>query len=214
MRGALIVAVALAAAPVAAKDYGQQGALFPVVEPDILAVIEARLRRMQASGQMDAINKRMVEQTKARVRRPAPVKGITHTAKPRSWTYDPTLTLAQDLRDHRGTLIAAKGSKVNPLKMTPFRQRLFFIDGDSDAQVRWALASTNHVNAKLILTSGSAFDLMGRHQRRFYHDQGGALSSKFGVRHVPAIVERMGDVLKVSEVVPPRSPTSNLRASR
>lgn len=198
----LIAAAGALSAPAAARDYGQAGAVFPIVEPDLLAMIEAKLRRMQAAGEIDALNRRMVERTKAKVRRPDPVRGIVTTIKPRSWLYDPTITLQQDLRDHKGRLIAARGMQVNPLKMTPFRQRLFFLDGDSQEQVAWALAQTTPVNAKLILTKGSAFDLMGRHKRRFYHDQGGALTKKFGIRQVPAVVERAGDVLRVRELLP------------
>ena len=42
---------------------------------------------------------------------------------------------------------------------------------------------------------------MKARQRRFYFDQGGNLTGKFGIRHTPALVRQRGDVLVVGEVV-------------
>jgi conjugal transfer pilus assembly protein TraW len=78
-----------------------------------------------------------------------------------------------------------------------------FLNGDDPAQVAWALKSTTQLNAKLILTAGSPFDRMKAAQRRFYFDQDGKLTGKFGIRAVPAVVEQAGKVLKVTEVVVP-----------
>jgi hypothetical protein len=40
-------------------------------------------------------------------------------------------------------------------------------------------------SAKIIFVSGSPFDAMKPWQRRFYFDQGGTLTPKFGIRHTP-----------------------------
>ena len=69
----------------------------------------------------------------------------------------------------------------------------------------WALKSTTQLNAKLILTGGSPFDRMKAAQRRFYFDQGGQLTAKFGIRALPAVVEQQGKVLKITEVALPLS---------
>ena len=56
-----------------------------------------------------------------------------------------------------------------------------------------------------IFVSGSPFDAMKPYQRRFWFDQGGQLSAKFGIRHTPAVVTGAPisngiKALKVSEV--------------
>ena len=61
-----------AAAPALARDYGQQGALFQVIEADLLSVIQKRLTAMQASGEIDRANRQLAERTAAQVRRPVP----------------------------------------------------------------------------------------------------------------------------------------------
>lgn len=189
------------AAPGLARDYGQQGTVSPVLEPDLLAVIEARLHAAQASGKIAAMNRELAARTTERVKRPAPVLGITTAKVPRSWDYDPTITVAADIRDHQGDLIIPAGRRINPLDTVPLRQSLVFLDGDDPAQMAWALKATTQLNAKLILTSGSPFEAMKAGQRRFFFDQGGKLTAKFGIVHVPAVVEQAGRVLKVSELV-------------
>lgn len=193
------------ATPALARDYGQRGAVFAVIELDMLTMIEARLGAAQTSGKLAGMQRELQRRTTAHVRRPPPVRGIVATARARTWLYDPTITVDQDLRDHRGNLIIARGARVNPLDTVGLRQSLVFLNGGDAAQVGWALRSTTALNAKLILVDGSAFELMGRHQRRFYHDQGGQLTAKFNIRHVPAVVEQAGRALKVSELVLPRA---------
>lgn len=197
----LLTLIALPAAlPVSARDYGQLGTVFPVMEPDLLAVIEQRLKAAEASGKIAAMQKTLVARTKARVMRPKPVAGLARAVKARSWSYDPTITVESDIRDQKGRVIAVKGQKINPLDHVPLRQSLVFLDGDDPAQVAWALRATTQLNAKLILTNGSPFERMKAAQRRFFFDQGGKLTGKFGIRAVPAVVEADGPVLKVSEV--------------
>lgn len=198
----VLFATCLAASgPGFARDYGQQGALFPVVEADLLSVIQKRLTAMQASGEIDRADRQVAERTAAQVRRPVPVPGIGHAAEERRWTFDPTITVHADLRDARGRVVVAAGTRVNPLDTVPLRQRLVFLDGDDEGQVAWAISATTALNAKLILVSGSPFALMKAEQRRFYFDQKGTLTRHFGIRAVPAVVEQQGRTLAVRELV-------------
>ena len=54
-----------------------------------------------------------------------------------------------------------------------------------------------------VMNGGSPFALMKAEQRRFYFDQSGTLTTKFGVRAVPAVIEQAGRTLKVSEIAIP-----------
>lgn len=136
-----------------AKDYGLAGQTFPVIEPDLLATIEARLKRAEASGEMARINAQFAKRAAAKVRRPDPVAGITTTERARTWDYDPSVTLEQDIRDQQGQLIAAAGQRINPLDFVTIRQDLVFIDGDNIAQLDWATARYSDSQAKIILVA-------------------------------------------------------------
>ena len=68
-----------------ARDHGVVGQVFPIVEPDLLATIEAKLQRLQAEGEIDRMNAALAKRTEARVRRPKPVAGITPASEARTW---------------------------------------------------------------------------------------------------------------------------------
>ena len=63
--------------PALAKDYGQLGEIFPIIEVDLLKAISARLKGMSASGELAKIQDDLKERTIARVKRPAPVEGLS-----------------------------------------------------------------------------------------------------------------------------------------
>ena len=174
----------LAALPASlqARDYGQRGAVFPVIERDLLEQIHTRLAQMENSGETARLNQELKRRTIARVNRPEPVAG---------------LTLAADIRGAKGELIHAAGTRVNPLDSVKLRSDLLFLDGDDPAQIAWALKQD--ANAKLILVKGAPLELMKARQRRFYFDQGGSLVKHFGIRAVPATVEQQGRVLIITE---------------
>ncbi|WP_419722867.1 type-F conjugative transfer system protein TraW [Sphingobium aromaticivastans] len=184
-----------------AKDYGHAGQTFPVIEPDLLATIETRLSQAEASGELARMNAAFARRVDAKVRRPDPVAGITPAQEARSWHFDPTVRVEQDIRDPQGRLIAAAGQKINPLDFVTIAQDLVFVDGDDAQQMAWATTRYSDVKAKIILVSGSPIEAMTNRKRRFYFDQEGRLTGKFGIRHTPAVVSPAGKVLAVSELV-------------
>ena len=200
---AALLAVLLCPAPVLARDYGQRGTVFPVIERDLLEQIHSRLTQMERSGETARLNEDLKRRTIARVNRPDPVAGIVRASEARRWQFDPTITLAADIRGAKGELIHAAGTRVNPLDSVKLRADLLFLDGDDPSQIHWALRQ--EANAKLILVKGAPLELMKARQRRFYFDQGGKLTEKFGIKAVPARVRQSGRILEVSEIaLPPR----------
>ena len=201
----LLAALLVTAMPTGAgaRDYGQRGAVFPLIERDLLEQIHARLKAMEASGETARLNEELKRRTIARVNRPDPVAGLVHASAHRRWTFDPTISLAADIRGARGELIHAAGTMVNPLDSVQLRSPLLFLDGDDPEQLAWALSKNR--NAKLILVKGAPLELMKARQRRFYFDQGGKLTAKFGIRAVPARVRQQGRLLEVTEIaLPPK----------
>jgi len=184
-----------------AKDYGQAAQTFPVIEPDLLSTIENRLRRAEASGELARTNEMFAKRVEAKVRRPDPVSGITPAQAARSWDFDPSVTMERDIRDQKGNLIAAAGQRINPLDFVSIRQDLIFIDGDDSEQLAWATTRYSDIKAKIIFVKGSPIEQMTAKKRRFYFDQEGKLTSRFGIEHTPAVMTKAGKVMKVTEVV-------------
>lgn len=187
-----------------AKDLGVVGQTFPVVEPDLLAVIHQRLEAMEKSGAIARQQEELKRRTLAFVERPSPVPGIGRTVRAATWLYDPTVTLDMDLRGVDGQVFHHKGERINPLDYRPFTRTLIFVDGDDPKQMEWALALDRRKGGatKIIFVKGAVIDWQKRLKRPLYFDQHGVLVRKFGIAHVPATVAQEGRMLRVSEVTP------------
>lgn len=182
-----------------ARDHGQMGEAFPIIEVDLLTTIEAKLRHLEKTGRIAELQSTMREQAVKSVRRPRPVEGLGAATRQRSWLFDPSVMIENDLIDDKGNRIAARGQRVNPMSFVQLTQDLVFIDGTDKAQLDWAVARWSQLKAKIIFVDGSPFDMMKPYQRRFYFDQGGQLVSRFGIRNTPAIVKAEGEMLRIVE---------------
>jgi len=182
------------------KDYGTIGQLFPIQEPDLLTFIKSRLNQMQKDGELNGIRKKAIENVEKHAVRPEAVPGLSPATADKSWLYDPTFIVNQDIQDMSGNYIARKGDKVNPLDKIPFNETLFFIDGDNISQVKWLEAQLkNIINFKVILVNGNVRTVSDQINERVYFDQAGVLTTKFGFQHTPVMVSKEGDKLRVTE---------------
>ena len=119
-----------------------------------------------------------------RTRRPA----SRRRREERSRLFDPAITVARDIRTADGALIAAAGARMNPLERMTLARDLLFVDGRREAEIAWALAHERP--SKIVLLAGRPLDLMRRHRRPFFFDQGGRLAARFGLRFTPSLVEQ------------------------
>ena len=181
-----------------AKDLGERGATWPVAEPDLLAQIEARLIEMERSGELARLEDEARTNARRRLEEPAPAPGIAPARKRQSRLRDPAITVARDIRTADGVLIAAAGTRVNPLERVTLARDLLFVDGRREAEVAWALGHDRA--AKIVLLAGRPLELMRRHRRPFFFDQGGRLAARFGLRFTPSLVEQVGTRLRITEI--------------
>ena len=183
---------------VSAKDLGVRGATWPIAEPDLLAQIEARLVEMERSGELARLEQEARANARTKLEEPDPVAGIAPAREERSRLWDPAITVARDVRTPGGVLIAAAGTRVNPLERTALARDLLFVDGRREAEIAWALAHERA--AKIVLLAGRPLELMRRHRRPFFFDQGGRLAARFGLRFTPSLVEQAGSRLRITEI--------------
>ncbi|EGG3945690.1 type-F conjugative transfer system protein TraW [Salmonella enterica] len=204
MKGRAMIALLVWGQSVAAADLGTWGDLWPVQEPDMLAVIMHRLEVLQQSGEMS----KKMDEFKARVARnslrPPAVEGVTRTEKYASRLFDPSVRLADDIRDNEGRVFARKGEVMNPLQYVPFNQTLYFINGDDPEQMDWMKHQTPlTLESKIILVRGSIPQSQTALDSRIYFDQNGVLCHRLGIDQVPAQVTGVpGDRLLKVEFIP------------
>lgn len=192
-----------AAYPVSAKDLGVLGETWPIGEPDLLAQVESELLEMQRSGELARRDEEARARARAHLEAPPRVPGIVAALEPRTWLYDPAIVVREDVVAPDGAIIAAAGTRIEPLAHRPMTQTLLFIDGTRSVEVEWALAQV--APTKIVLLAGRPFDLARTHRRAFYFDQNGVLAQRFGLNATPSRIRQEGLKLRITEI-PLREP--------
>ena len=195
---AVLAAAALLHGTAQAEDLGVRGMSWPIAEPDLLAEIEARLEEMERSGALARFEREARTRARARMEEPAAVAGIAPAREARTRLFDPAIAVDRDISAADGTLLAARGTRIDPFEHAAFTRELLFIDGRREAEVAWALAREGP--AKIVLLAGRPLALSRRHGRPFFFDQGGRLSARFDLAATPSLVTREGSRLRIDEI--------------
>ena len=201
---ALVPAFVLTALPplaATAADLGIRGATWVIAEPDFLDAIGGRLEMLEESGELGRLAREAADRAISSMEEPAPVAGIAPARERSVRLFDPAVKLDRDVFGPDGTLVAAAGTRINPLLHSPLTEDekdLLFIDGRRRAEVDWALARTRP--SKVVLLAGRPLDLARAHGRPFFFDQGGRLAERFGIGRTPTLATRDGSFLRFVEI--------------
>lgn len=179
-----------------AEDFGVRGATYPVIEESLLEHIQ---KQLTALPEATLLMKQLEVQGRIKhtIQMPAPVDHIRTATRNRTYVYDPTISLDNDIKDHDGRIVAAKGTTSNPLDSLQIQSSLLIFDGTNPDQVAWAKKQGS--DTKWILIKGHPFELMQREDRIVYFDQGGAICRQLKIRAVPAKVRQEGMILRIDE---------------
>ena len=200
---AVVFAVMFTTVWARAQDLGVIGPVYPIAEPNLLEVILGKLRAAGEDGTLARLQRESLARVRRDVEDPAPVAGLSRTRQPRRFHHDPSIVVQEAIRDAEGRVIVPPGTVVNPLDTVSLSQALLFIDARDREQVARArkLIDERQGKVKVILTGGSYLDLMRRWQRPVFYDQGGNLTTKLGIRQVPALVTQDGRRLRIDELL-------------
>ena len=192
-----------------AKDCGTFGTTFLIQETSLLELMMSRLQVLEEKDTLKHHQQRIAQQATHRALNPQPVDDLKQAVNSRTWIFDPSITIVQDIMDAQGNVLAKKGKTFNPLSQVTrsrvtrsqvtLSKPLVFFDGEDAAQRAWVLK--NHLESKLILVRGRPLAISKEWDKRIYFDQGGRLSRKLNIHAVPAVVVQEGLFLKIQEVV-------------
>lgn len=190
--------------PTYGKDLGVMGETYPIMEMNFLDFIQSRATKILQTGEWKMIQENAEQKAKKLRDRPHPVEGISRTTDAKSWYFDPSIVLDNDIKSYDGKVIALKGTRVNPLVYISLSKVLLFYNSDGPVQIRWAKTQDKKFNGKtkLILINGSILNQEKQLKKVIYFDQEGKLTTHFGIKHVPAMVLQDGLKLTILEVVP------------
>jgi conjugal transfer pilus assembly protein TraW len=201
---AIVLYISTSSNIVFAKDFGNRGANYPVAEESILL----SLQRKFAALDLKKEGERMRKAAEERVRNPAPVSWVIPAKETREFWHDPTYILTEDAVLPCGQVLYKAGTAVNPLDYMNLDRRLFFIDGREEKQVEWlrgqllpdSSSFDKKIEDRIILVGGSPPEIQDKLGFEVYFDQGGELTTRFGIRGSPAVAEQAGKNLKIVEV--------------
>jgi len=187
-----------------AKNLGVIGEVYPIQAEDFLTFIERQVSTMQKNGEWARIQREAQSRVQQHIDRPAPLTSISKTTIAKSWEYDPSISLPYDLHDQEGHVFAKAGTTVNPLNIVTLHTALAFYDADDVDEVQWAkkINKTYAGRIKFVLINGSVSSQEKILHQPIYFDQEGRLTHRFGIQHVPALVNQSGDALRIDEVKP------------
>ena len=113
------------------------------------------------------------------------------------------MMLSEDIKDANDHTILPKGLVVNALDRLPdYFPTWVFIDFDDTAQRLYAKHLLQEFpTATWILTGGSIVDAGQFLNQTIYFDQGARITQQLQVGHVPAVVTRENNVLKIKEIL-------------
>jgi conjugal transfer pilus assembly protein TraW len=179
------------------KNLGVHGPVFAIEERDLLEVIQAKLKHLEQTGKIRAINGQIVERVKQRVLHPKPSHLPTVTDY-QSRVFDPSFVVKKDIKDHEGQIVASKGTTINPLDYFSWGTPIVLLNGEDMDQIAWAKT----IKAKWVLVKGSPIEVSKAQKRRVYFDQGSKIIQHFGINKVPTKISQKGKILILEEIPP------------
>ena len=179
-----------------AKDCGVIGPSYPILEESFLGFIQKRLQSLDFT----ALQHRLQAKVSALLDRPE-ARSLPRALTTRSWLFDPSVVLGQDVTTVTGVLLLPQGSRINPLRSHRLSKALLFLNGDDAAQKQWALLQDRALHGKtvVILLGGSVEETEKYFRKSVYRDLRGKIAAGLGIRQLPVRVEQEGLFLRVTE---------------
>ncbi len=176
-----------------AKTIETRGHMFKIEEENLLSYIQKKLSSSWSEKNYQSTLQKIFVKAKT----PEPVIFLKEAIRKKTFYFDPTYVVQEDVRTPQGRVLVRKGYSYNPLEKTKLSSSLLFLDGNNEKHIAWA--KTQKDLCKWILIRGNPFDLEDQEKRPIYFDQDGAVSRKFQLRNVPAKISQDGLVLKIEE---------------
>lgn len=112
-------------------DFGVRGPVQPIAEPDLIAVMQAKVQTIDWDSK--------VEGAKGRMWNNVPMVTLPEAIKTQLRRVDATVVATQDIKAQDGAVIVPAGKRVNPLSLRPWTQSLIVFDPLDKKQKQIAL---------------------------------------------------------------------------
>lgn len=175
-----------------AIDFGVRSHTFEIIEQSFSSMMLERLSKVDIDKHNAEVNKKIIHKAQNPVS-----TNLPRCSKSTSHLVDPSITLAQDIKDHEGKVLFESGTKINPLDKISIEE-IVLINGSDKSQVEWY--KQNHIGKTLILLGGNLDNLKKSLDKELYFDQTGEWVKKFKIKSLPAVLTQEGNSIRVHEI--------------
>lgn len=174
----------------AVRDLGVVARIYPISEKDM----EEYLKEKAAQVDPGWIKSQIAATARKAAMPDFHLPGATET---RVKHIDPSIVVTEDIKDHLGNVLYAKGTVVNPLDHVFLTKAYIIINGREEEQIRFA---NEFKEPKMVLlTEGDPFAVEQKLGKEVYAATLPVLQ-RFEIGHLPAVVTQEGRLIRVEEV--------------
>jgi conjugal transfer pilus assembly protein TraW len=186
-----ILLLALLPVLATAKDFGVNGQVWEIAEPDI----REALVRSAAKVDWQEVNEGIAERAKSWADNLEPHELPLSNRTATTWV-DPSIVLTGDIKapfetetGYEWRVVYPSGTRVNPLEAVRPVDNMLFFDGRDPEQVKFALAALKKrpLDLILVLTAGNPEKLGEKVSRPVYYANPG-LIDRFKITSVPSLL--------------------------
>jgi conjugal transfer pilus assembly protein TraW len=170
------------------------GTTYPIEEPDILALIEQRLARVDWQPEVERVRSGIFKRSTG--------QPLPQAREDDSYLVDLTVSVNRDLAGPRGEVFAHQGETVNPFDYMTVQTRYVFFDANREAQRAVALEWVKQYPYTTLISTLPVEDATARaavlgQMGQPIHEINPALINRFSLRAVPALAYQDGRMLRV-----------------
>lgn len=187
--------------PSYASDLGRYGNAYNIAEKDGEDQLRDAVQSKLSNGGQEKLLAGAQSRTYEYFNNLPPLPNIKPASKNNIRLENLTVVVNQDIRDTKGQIVVAAGTKINPLVIKPLTKKVYFIDGRDQKQLE-LVKQTAGPRDSIILTAGSIFKVQDYLQRSVFIDQNpaGVLSTRMRIHVAPSIASQSGANLKIEEL--------------
>ena len=91
---------------------GTIGPTYAIEEPHLLNAIEQQLRAKEKSGELARLEDEAKQRIVESIEHPRPLPGITRTESARSFYFDPSIVVRENITDAKGNILVPAGTRA------------------------------------------------------------------------------------------------------
>jgi conjugal transfer pilus assembly protein TraW len=177
-------------------DLGTDGPVHPIYERDLAALIRERASQLTT----DHLKARLAPAVREYGRR---LPGLPPAMESQRRTFEPVITIQDEIRIPGGEVIAPAGTSLRPLQYATVHGRWVFVDTDQPRHMQWAeQVLKEDPSLHIVTVHGDPLDAEDRLHTKVYLAYP-TLLERFGVERVPSVVTQVGSQFVIDEVALP-----------